>query len=92
MTFTDGTTLTTVLDSLFEIGQSSCAEAAYIANKTIEYTNSFKNNEINKTELNDLLADLKVDQMVANTAQEQELKSAIQTNIAEIITLASAAF
>lgn len=81
--------LTSILASVSSIGQGSFTEAAYIAQKTVEYTNSLTAKEISKAEYDDLMADLKVDQMVATTAEEQEIKITLQAYMNEILSLAA---
>jgi hypothetical protein len=76
-----------ILVNITSIGQGAYSEAAYIAQKTVEYSNSLTAKEINKAEYADLMADLKVDQMVANTAEEQEIKTALQAYMNEILIL-----
>jgi hypothetical protein len=89
MTPENVTDLVGILGSVASIGQSHFAEAAYIAQKTVEYTNKLTSKQISKPEYDDLMADLKVDALVADTAEEQEIKTTLQSYVSEILTIAA---
>jgi hypothetical protein len=81
--------LNSVLDSLKFLVGGSFSEGSYIAQKTVEYTTSLTNNTINRPEYNDLMADLKVDELVTANAEEEEIKSKLQTFTQQIFVILS---
>lgn len=82
---------TDVLNALSKLSGNSFTEAAYIAQKTIDYTNALSAGQLSKQEFDDLVADLKVDDMVATTADELEVKSMLTSLMGDLMTVLSAA-
>jgi len=80
-----------LLNGLSKLTGNSFTEAAYAAQKTIDYTHELTTGAISKAEYDDLIADLKVDDMVATTADEQNVKSMLSSLMSDLMTVLSAA-
>ena len=94
MTF-DLSTAMTAMSELTRLESNPMTEVAYAATQTKTYTTALSKGEITKAEFDDLMADLKIDQMVATTALEEEAMSALTSIVSDLktilMTLASAA-
>ncbi len=81
-----------ILDSLAKLSGSSFTEAAYVAQKTIDYTHALEQHQISKPEFDDLMADLRIDQMVATTTDQIAAKAALRSLVASLLPILEAAF
>jgi hypothetical protein len=87
---TDATDIGAVIHNIASLSTYSNKEIAYVAQKTCDYTDALTNKHISKAEFDDLMADLKVDQIVARTADEQDVittLSSLINNLLSVITL-----
>jgi len=81
-----------ILSGLSKLSVNSYSEASYVATQTIAYTHALTNNEITKSQFDDLIADLKVDQMVATTADELQVKSMLTSLMGDLMAVLAVAF
>ena len=87
MIITGTTDILTKLEDF--VSGSTNSDIVYISQKTIQYTDAFASNTITRTEFNDLIADLKIDQIVVKTSKDSEIKSEIIDIVNNLITIIS---